>query len=514
VSAHASASLLSGEIERLRAHYGHFIDGCEVAAASGESFRVVSPIDQRIVSRVANGGAEDVALAVSVAAESFASGAWSKRSGHARAAVLRGIAAGLAEAADELAAIETLSIGRPVREMRAQLRRFAEWFDYFGALAETMEGSVPPFEGGHLNYVTRHPIGVAGIITPWNHPLAIAIKKLAPALAAGNCAVIKPSEYAPVTPIELAHICHRAGLPPGTLNVVNGQGPVAGRALAAHPSLGRIDFTGGTETGRAVAATAGQNLVPVTAELGGKGPVIVFDDVDTQTALAATSFAGFIASGQTCVQGSRVLVQAPLYESVVTALANRAGELRVGNPLDAATQFGPLASERQLERVSAAVDRAREQGASVVCGGKRLREPPLDRGWYYAPTVLSNVTPDMDCFRDEIFGPVLVTVPFEDEADAVRLANDSLFGLGASVWTSAIARAHRVADRLEAGVVWINTHHRTDPASPWGGVKNSGIGREQGQQAYQMYTETKSVIVNTDDSLLDWYAGGTNERLN
>jgi acyl-CoA reductase-like NAD-dependent aldehyde dehydrogenase len=326
--------------------------------------------------------------------------------------------------------------------------------------------------------------------------------------------VIKPSEFAPVTVIELAHICHRAGLPAGALNVVNGKGPVTGRELANHPDLGRLDFTGGTETGRAVAAAAGWNLVPVSAELGGKAPVILFDDVDVQTASAAAAFAGFIASGQTCVQGARLLIQAPMYDAVVRALADRAQHLRIGNPLDSGTQFGPLASARQLERVTTAVARAREEGATVVCGGERLVTPPLDRGFYYAPTVLSDIKAEMDCFREEIFGPVLVALPFTDEADAIRLANDCRFGLGASIWTNAVARAHRMADALDAGVVWINTHHRTDPASPWGGVKDSGIGREQGLQAYHMYTETKSVIVSTDDTFGDWYASSAPERLN
>lgn len=493
----------------MRRSYGLHINGEATDAISGARLPVENPANGEVVTVVAEAGAEDVDAAVRAAAAAFADGRWSRMRGRDRARVLQRAAAELADRVEDFARNETLQIGRPLREMQAQLRRAPEWFEYFASVAHTAEGSVPDFGGAHLNIVRRVPLGVVGLITPWNHPLLILMKKLSAALAAGNSVVIKPSEFGPVAALEVVEVLERSGLPPGVANVVTGYGGAAGKALVAHPLLDKVDLTGGTETGRAVAALAGQNLIPVAAELGGKAPVVVFEDTDPEVATAGAAFAAFVATGQTCIQGARLLVHESLFDEVVDRFVARANSLRVGDPLEPATQLGPLASAPQLERVSGGVDRSREEGAAILSGGRRLTEPPLDRGYYYAPTVIGEVDTQMSVWREEIFGPVTLVKAFRDEAEAIALANDAQFGLAASVWTRDIARAHRVADAIDAGIVWINDHHRIDPSSPWSGRRDSGIGQENGLDGYRSYTAPKSIIVNTDDTPFDWY--GTDE---
>jgi phenylacetaldehyde dehydrogenase len=337
------------------------------------------------------------------------------------------------------------------------------------------------------------------------------MKKLSAALAAGNSVVIKPSELAPVTPLLLAELLAEAGLPDGVLNVVPGYGAVTGKALTEHPGLGRLDVTGGTATGRLVAEAAGRNLIPVTAELGGKAPVLIFNDVEPKRGAAGAAFSAFVAAGQTCIQGARILIQQDVLDPVTESLVSRAAGLRVGDPFDPTTQLGPLASAAAMNRVSGMVDRARAAGARILCGGRRARGTRVDDGYFYEATVITDVTPDMEIWREEVFGPVTVIVPFRTEEEAVALANDTPYGLAAAIWTESVSRAHRVARRLDVGVIWVNDHHRIDPASPWGGTKASGLDRENGIEAYRSYTQTKSVIVNTSDEVFDWY--GTDEEL-
>ncbi len=491
----------------MKERYELFVDGQEASARGGGYFEIENPATGQPVTEVAEGKAEDIRWAVEVATDAFKDGRWSRMEPRERCRILNRAAQYLAEAADELAEIETLSTGRPIREMRAQLKRVPEWLEYFGALIQGLEGAVPPFSGPYLNYVRRVPLGVVGQLTPWNHPLLIAMKKVAPALATGNSLVIKPSELAPVAVLELARICTEAGVPKGVINVVPGFGPTAGKALAEHPGLAKLDLTGGTPTGRIVAAVAGRNLIRITAELGGKAPVIVFEDADLEAAVNGAAFAAFIATGQTCVQGARLLVQETVYEAVTQRFVEKARSLRLGDPMDPRTQVGPLVSRGQLDRVAGYVEVARQEGAQILCGGARPQDPALQQGYFYEPTVIGSVTPDMTIVREEVFGPVTCVLPFRDEQHAVALANDSPYGLSAAVWTRDVKRAHRVAQALEAGIVWVNDHHRIDPASPWGGVKDSGMGRENGWEALWEYTQTHSIIINLDPEPFDWYGG-------
>lgn len=489
-------------VERLLLH----IDGEDRAASDGGVFTVTNPATSDLLYEVASGTAADVDAAVLAGAAAFADGRWQRMPARDRARILNQGAGLLAERIDEFARLESLQIGRTLREMRAQLKRLPEWLEYFGAVAQTAEGTSPDFGPGHLNVVRRRPLGVVGLITPWNHPLLITMKKVSAALAAGNSIVIKPSELGPAVPVALVGLLEEAGVPNGVVNVVTGLGRSTGRALTEHPGLAKLDVTGGTETGRIIAATAGRALIPITAELGGKAPVLIFEDMDIDRAVAGALFASFIASGQTCVQGARILIAREIYEPVVARLVERTRALRLGDPLDIQTQVGPLVSEAQRDKVADAVDRARAQGATVLAGGRVPSDERFRRGWFYEPTIVADVAPEHDLWSEEVFGPVALIRPFDSEADAIAQANDSPFGLAASVWTKDVGRSIRVSEQLDIGIVWINDHHRIDPSSPWGGFKESGIGSENGLEAYRSYTHAQSVIFNSSDSPFDWFA--------
>lgn len=493
--------------QRLRMQIG----GKKVEASTGQWLAVENPAHRTVITEVPAGSAADVDRAVAVAKEAQREwGSWPARK---RAQVLERFAHLLEERMEDFVLKEVEQIGRSIREMRAQLSRLPEWYEYYAAVARTHEGGLHPFGGSYINYTQRRPLGVVGLVTPWNHPMLILTKKLAPALAAGNAVVVKPSEVAPITPLMMGDLFAEAGLPDGVYNVVTGYGPDAGKALTEHQGIAKIDVTGGTETGRLIGAAAGRNLVNFAAELGGKASVLVFDDVGAARAVSGSLFASFIASGQTCVQGARLLVQETIYEEVVAALVERVNSITIGDPMDPATQMGPMVSQQQLDTVLKYVAIGREEGATVAAGGERLTGGHWDEGYYHQPTVFTDIKPGMRIEQEEIFGPVVCVMPFRDESHAIELANATDFGLAGSVWTRDVARAHRVAGQLEMGIVWVNDHHRIDPSSPWGGFKDSGIGKENGIVTYESYSKTQSVIVNTSDEPFDWFVeDATNKR--
>jgi acyl-CoA reductase-like NAD-dependent aldehyde dehydrogenase len=496
-------------------HVPMLIGGAGVEASNGRTLSVHDPSTARRIATVPAGDAEDVDRAVRAAHDAFDNGPWPRLSTQERARILNRFADRLEEELEPLFRLETANNGRPVIETRAQLGRLPEWYRYFAALLLAQRTDVIPMKGPYLSYTQRHPLGVCGILPPFNHPLMILSKSLAAALATGNCVVVKPSELTPLTTLELARIASEAGIPDGVINVVTGYGEEAGAPLAEHELVAKVTFTGGTEVGKQVAAAAARRLARSTTELGGKAPVIVFADAGLERAVSGAAFAAFIAAGQTCICGSRILVERAFYDDFLTAFCATAKAIRIGDPADERTQLGPVISGRQQERVLSYAELGVAEGARLATGGGRpALEPPLDQGFFVEPGVLADVDNGSRVAQEEIFGPLAVVVPFDDEEDAVVKANAVRFGLGSAIWTRDVARAHRVAGRIEAGMVWVNDHHRLDPGSPWGGVKDSGIGREGGWESFHDFSHIRSVTVRTADDDVDWYSEEAPQRLN
>jgi phenylacetaldehyde dehydrogenase len=491
------------------------IGGEFVPAGSGETLGVRNPATGKVIASIPAGSSEDVDRAVRAASEAFENGPWPRLDIRDRARILNRFADLLEERLEVLFTLETRNNGRPIIETRAQLGRLPEWYRYNAALLLADRTDVIPMKGPYLNYLQRFPLGVCGILPSFNHPMMILSKSLAPALATGNTVVIKPSERTPLTTLELARTALEAGIPEGVLNVVTGLGADAGAPLAQHERVAKVTFTGGTEVGREVAVACARRLARSTTELGGKAPVIVFEDAGIERAVAGAAFGAFIAAGQTCICGARILVERSICEEFTAALVERAESIRIGDPALPTTQLGPVISEAQRDRILDYATTAQEDGATLRTGGTRHElEPPFDGGYFLTPGVLGDVRNDMRVAQEEVFGPLAVVIPFDDEADAVRKANDVRFGLGSAVWTRDVARAHRVASQIEAGMVWINDHHRLDPASPWGGVKDSGLGREGGWESFHEFTHLRSVTVRTADDDVDWYSSEAPGRLN
>lgn len=484
---------------------GLFIDGKEQTVNGGETFPIVSPATGDVIAHTVNASDGDVDAAVASARRAFTAPEWKGLSERTRAKLVYALGDALEKNLDELYELETLNNGRPIRETRAQLARVPDLFRYNAGLAMAKRDAVIPVDGPYLGYTARRPLGVVANITPFNHPLLIASRNLAATFASGCTTVVKPSEYTPLTTLRLAEIFSAAGLPPGVFNVVTGFGATTGKALSAHPDINKLVLTGGTESGRMAATAAARNFVQLTLELGGKAAVLVFDDFDVDQAVDYAAFGTFIGAGQTCIASARHLVQRSVYNEFVDKLAAKASAIRIGDPADPATQMGPLISERQRQRVQDFVKIGLDEGARLVAGGNIPTHLDNSSGFYFEPTVFADAKPDMRISQEEVFGPLTVVMPFDSEEEALHIANDSPYGLAAAVRTQNVARGHRLAEQLEAGIVWINDHHRIDAASPWGGVKNSGMGREFGQESFDGYFSTKAIMVNTSGEKFDWY---------
>ena len=495
------------------ASHGLLIGGEWVPAASTERFEDRSPATGAVLATLPESGSEDVDRAVQRAREALPG--WWKIGGAERGRLMNRLADRLDEASARIGPLESSDNGRPLRETGSQARIVAKWFRYFAGWADKLEGETIPVEGPYLNYTRRVPVGVCAAITPWNHPMLITTKKIAPALACGNTVVVKPSELAPLSVLELGQLTREAGFPPGVLNIVTGA-RAAGAALAAHPGVDRIDVTGSTSTGVAVATAAATTVKRLGFELGGKAANLVFADADLNRAAAGAVFAGYIAQGQSCVAGSRLLVERSVAAELAAQVARLVGSIRVGDPLELSTQMGPVITPAAADRIRSHINEAVATGARLLTGGA---EAPalgdgLDPAGFVSPTLLWTEDPGIRAAQEEIFGPVVTVIPFDSERHAIEIANSVAFGLGAAVWTRDVTRAHRVAAELRAGVTWINDYHRIDPASPWGGFGLSGYGRENGREALSMFTEVKSVWVPLEEQPMGWYETDGQTRLN
>ncbi len=484
---------LEAELGRFRGNpLEHLIDGKHSGSASGATFTNHTPIDNSPINEVAAGGAGEIDLAARAAAAAFAG--WAAVPGAQRRKILHAVADAIEARAEQIALIESFDTGQPLRFMSKAAIRGAENFRFYADKAPEASGGLSMPAAEHVNFSVRQPLGPVGVITPWNTPFMLSTWKIAPALAAGCTVVHKPAEWSPLTASLLAEICLEAGLPAGVLNVVHGTGEVAGVALTEHPAIRAIAFVGESRTGSAIMRQGADTLKRVHFELGGKNPVIVFADADLDRALDAATFMIYSLNGERCTSSSRLLVERSIYDEFTQGVAARAAAIRVGHPLDPATEVGPLIHPRQFEKVLGYCAKAREEGATVAVGGDRTSEV----GNFIAPTLFTDARNDMSVAQEEIFGPVLTAIAFDTEAEAVAMANDVPYGLAGYLWTRDVGRAHRIARDLDAGMIWVNSENNRHLPAPFGGMKASGIGRDGGDYSFDFYMETKNVCVAYD----------------
>ena len=478
--------------------YQMYIGGEWVAPASGEWFESFNPFTGEPWALIARGNAHDADQAARAAHAAFTDGPWPQMTPSQRGALLRKLGDLVANNAQRLAETEVLDNGKLIAEMRAQLNYVPQWYYYFGGMADKVEGAVIPLDKkGYFNFTRYEPLGVVVAITPWNSPLLLTAWKLAPALAAGNTVVIKPSEFTSVSTLEFVKLVEEAGFPAGVVNVVTGYGKEVGMPLVEHPLTKKIAFTGSDATGRLINEAAARGFKRVGLELGGKSPNIVFDDANLDDAVNGAVSGIFAATGQTCIAGSRLLLQESIHDRFVDKLLALARTAKMGDPLSAETQVGPVTTRPQYDKVLSYIEIGKHEGAQLRLGGGPATRPECGKGWFVEPTVFTGVDNRMRIAQEEIFGPVLSVIPFQDEDHALRVANDVRFGLGAGVWTRDVGRAIRMSERIQSGTVWVNTYRAVSYMSPFGGYKDSGLGRENGSHAIYEYLQTKSVWINT-----------------
>lgn len=480
-----------------------FINGKFVPAEDNATLATTNPHDNSVIAHVAMGGAADIDKAVAAATAAFP--AWSRMAAMDRGRLLLKLADAIEANADELARLESLDTGHPLRDtIGLDVPRTAVTFRYFGGMADKLEGSVIPVEEGFLNYALREAVGVVGMIVPWNFPLMFTSWKMGPALAAGNCVVLKPSELTPLSTLRIAELMAEVGFPPGVVNIVPGLGNVAGQHLADHPGVSKIAFTGSTATGRRIVQASASNLKKVQLELGGKGANIVFGDANINAAVNGSAFAIFHNQGQACIAGARLLLHTSVADEFMEKFTALAASIKIGNPLDKSTEMGPLTTALHRDRVLSYCDIARAEGGEILLGGKTPSNPELAKGYYVEPTIVRAKLGDR-VNQEEVFGPFVTIDTFETDEQAIALANGTEYGLGGGLWTNNLQRAHAIARDMQAGMVWINCYKRVNPASPFGGVGQSGYGREMGFEVMREYTQAKSVWVNVDAKLKPYY---------
>ena len=485
--------------------YDLFIGNEPARAANQERFAAVNPFTREEWASIPQASAAQVADAVAAARHAY-DAVWSRTPGHVRARLLNRLADLQEAAAERMGVLETTDNGKVIRETQSQMHFAARAYRFYAGCADKIFGDTIPLDQRDVfDFTRREPVGVAVLITPWNSPMALLCTKLAPALAAGNCVVVKPSEHASVTTLEFAQLVREAGFPPGVVNVVTGDRRT-GQALLTSGRVDRVSFTGSPAVGRQIAADAGRALVPATLELGGKSPNMIFDDADLDRAIVGALAGIFGATGQTCIAGSRLLVQRPVHDQVVSRLVERARRIRLGNPLDQTTEMGTVANEPQFERILQSIADAKAEGAALATGGKAAAGPGLGRGFFIEPTIFTEVENSMAIAQEEVFGPVLSVVPFDTEDEAVAIGNDSKYGLAAGIWTTDISRALRVSRAIHAGTVWINTYRASTVLAPFGGFKDSGFGKERGVMALDEFLQTKNVMVDFSDEERDPFA--------